>query len=171
MPTIPGAQAPSAFVTKHHYTTNYGVIDLPSGRYGSDYSRFVLVVPLAREGGGHFFKLFFVLFIAFGINMLAYRIRPDQVDPRFGLPIGAIFAAVGSLYVASEKLPDTSIVTLSDWLHILVFSVIFLTLTESALALWLWTRGQQGLARRIDRIAFWTLGGLYVGTTLAVIIR
>lgn len=149
-------------VTRHHYATNYGVIDLPSGERGSDYSQLVVEVPLERESGGYSGKLFFVLLIAVGITLLSFFVRPDQLDPRFGLSIGAIFATVGSLYVAAEKLPDSSVVTLSDWLHMLVFLVIFVTLVESTVALWLWNRGQGRLARCIDLYTFELLTVLYL---------
>lgn len=170
---VPGwsVARPAASVGPHHYATNYGVTDLPSGGDGSDYSRYSLEIPLRRDGGGYFAKLFFGLFIAVGIALLAFHIRPTDLDPRFGLPVGSIFAAVGSLYVTSGQLPDTSVITLSDRLHILSFVVIFVSLIESTISLKIWSAGNEEASKRMDRISFWVLGGLFaIGATLAVVV-
>lgn len=151
----------SAEVNPHRYATNYGNVDLPAGE-GSTYSRFALSMPLERRGPSYFLKLFFGLFVAAGIALLALFIKPTDLDPRFGLPVGAIFAAVGSLYVTSQLLPDSNLITLSDKLHILAFVTIFLALVESTWSLHVWTGGDEARSRRIDKIAFRALAAFYL---------
>jgi hypothetical protein len=161
---VPGwaVSAAAAEVAPHGYATNYGDISLPTGD-ASQYSRFVLPVELRRSGAGYFAKLFFGLFIAVGIALLALHIKPTDLDPRFGLPVGAIFAAVGSLYVTSSILPDTNTMTLSDRLHILAFVTIFLTLVESTIALKLWGAGNEEGAKKLDRVCFRAFAILFLG--------
>jgi len=162
--------APSAEVVPHRYATNYGNIDLATGN-ASVYSEYALSIPLRRSGVGYFAKLFFGLFIAVGIALLALRIKPTDLDPRFGLPVGSIFAAVGSLYVVTSQLPDTNVITLSDRLHILGFAVIFVTLVESTVSLHRWGSGDEDGSRRLDRLTFRALTAFFVGgTVLAVIL-
>jgi hypothetical protein len=161
---------PSAEVVPHRYGTNYGNIDLATGN-ASVYSEYSLSIPLQRSGVGYFAKLFFGLFIAVGIALLALHIKPTDLDPRFGLPVGSIFAAVGSLYVVTSQLPDTNVITLSDRLHILGFAVIFVTLVESTVSLHRWGAGDEAGSRRLDRVTFRALTALFVaGTVLAVIL-
>jgi hypothetical protein len=156
-------------VEPHRYSTNYGNTDLPPGE-GSTYSQFALTVPLRRVGFSYFAKLFFGLFIAVGIALLALHIKPTDLDPRFGLPVGSIFAAVGSLYVTSQLLPDTGVIALSDRLHILAFGVIFITLIESTVALRFWASDEER-SKRLDRRAFWGLAGFYVlASAIAVLV-
>jgi hypothetical protein len=161
---------PSAVVVPHRYATNYGNIDLATGN-ASVYSEFALSIPLKRAGIGYFAKLFFGLFIAVGIALLALHIKPTDLDPRFGLPVGSIFAAVGSLYVVTSQLPDTNIITLSDRLHILAFAVIFVTLVESTISLHRWSAGDEEGSRRMDRLTFRGMTAFYVvGAVLAVLV-
>lgn len=162
----------SAEASRHGYTTNYGNLALErrADGFASVYSQFTFTVPLERRGGAYFAKLFFGLFIAVGIAMLAFFIKPTDLDPRFGLPVGAIFAAVGSLYVTSSLLPDTNVITLSDRLHILAFAVIFATLVQSTVSLRIYTGGDEDRSRRLDRTFFWALAALFlVGSSIAVV--
>jgi len=124
---------PTANVEEHQYHTNYGDTSLPSGNR-STYSGFVDSIPLVRPNWGYFLKLFFGLFVATAIAFLALFIRPIDLDLRFGLGVGAIFAAVANEYVVTSSLPDASVMTLADVLHILAFVFIFLTLAESTLS-------------------------------------
>jgi hypothetical protein len=160
---IPGwfIGAPKSAVSAHRYATNYGNVDL--GGDGSTYSQFRLLVPIERHGAGYFFKLFFGLFVAVAIALIGFFIKPTDLDPRFGLPVGAIFAAVGSMYVTSQFLPDTDTLALSDRLHILAFVTILLALIESTWSLHVWTSGDEARSRRIDRASFWALFLFYVG--------
>jgi hypothetical protein len=136
-------------VTEHHYRTNYGDISLPTDN-ASIYSRFTHSIDIVRPNIGYFLKLFFGVFIAALIAFLAFLIKPTDLDPRFGLGIGAIFAAVASEYVITSSLPDTNVMTLADKLHILAFAFIFLSLAQSTLSLWLYTKGREKLSRRLD---------------------
>ncbi len=139
-------------VMGHEYKTNYGDISLPSGN-ASSYSRYVFSVNLNRPGYGYFNKLFLSLFLATLISFLAFAIKPTDLDPRFGLGIGAIFAVAASQYVVASSLPDSNIMTMADALHILSITFIFLSLVESTISLKLATGPRPELSQKLDRIS------------------
>jgi hypothetical protein len=128
---VPGCSLVSsrAEVLPQIYKSNYGDISLPKNNE-SAYSRFLFTLPIVRDGWGYFLKLLFGLFIATAIAFLAFWIEPTHFDPRFGLGVGAIFAAVASEYVVGAWLPESSDLAMVDALHILSFFVIFLSLAS-----------------------------------------
>jgi hypothetical protein len=146
------------------YETNYGDTDLPTGA-SSEYSRLIVGLDLHRPGMGLFFKLFAGLFVAVGIALISIAIRPTDLDPRFGLPVGAMFASIASQYVIASVLPDSADFTLADQLHVLAVGVIFLTLLESVVSLFFTYADRQNLARRLDAV---TIVAFTVGTVVAV---
>lgn len=146
------------------YDTNYGDTDLPNDA-SSKYSRIVVGLELHRPGMGLFFKLFSGLFVAVGIALVSIAIRPTDLDPRFGLPVGAMFASIASQYVIASVLPDSADFTLADQLHVLAMIVIFLTLLESVASLFLTYADRQPLARCMDAA---TILVLAAGTVFVV---
>lgn len=152
------AQEPK--VTEHRYNTNYGDTSLPTG-HESQWSRFIFSIRIERAGYASFIKLFSGLFVSAAIALLSLLIRPTDLDPRFGLGVGAMFAAVASEYILVSSLPETNGLTMADKLHVLTFVYIFLTLAESALSLKLMTEGKQAASRTLDRRAFGFLSATY----------
>jgi hypothetical protein len=148
------------------YETNYGDTDLPPGA-SAEYSRLIVTLDLFRPGMGLFFKLFTGLFVAVGIALVSMAVRPTDLDPRFGLPVGAMFASIASQYVIASVLPATSEFTLADQLHVLAVGVIFLVLLESVVSLFLTYADHSCIARRLDAAC---LAILLVTTTAAVVI-
>lgn len=148
------------------YETNYGDTDLPPGA-SAEYSRVIVTLDLFRPGMGLFFKLFTGLFVAVGIALVSIAIRPTDLDPRFGLPVGAMFASFASQYVIAAVLPATSEFTLADQLHVLAVGVIFLVLLESVVSLFLTYADRTWIARRLDAAC---LVLLLVATIAAVVI-
>ncbi len=151
-------------VLSRRYQTNYGDTSLPSENE-SVYSRFEFAVPIERAGYGYFLKLFFGMFVATAIAFTAFFIKPTHLDPRFGLGIGAIFAAVASEYVVTSALPDTNLLTMADTLHLLAFFFIFLSIAESTYSLSLYSSGDAARIRRsilLDRWSFAVLGAAYI---------
>jgi len=147
------------------YETNYGDTDLPTGT-SSEYSRALLSLALHRPGMGLFFKLFTGLFVAVGIALVSIAIRPTDLDPRFGLPVGAMFASFASQYVVASVLPATSEFTLADQLHVLAVGVIFLVLLESVASLFLTYADRTWIARRLDAACL----VLFLAATIAAVV-
>lgn len=138
-----------AQVVPHGYKTNYGDIRLLSNNE-LVYSRFIFSIDVVRPGYGYFIKLFLSVFIATLIAFLALLIKPTDLDPRFGLGVGAIFAAIASEYVVVSSLPDSNLITLADKLHILAIVFIFLSIFESVISLKLISIGKNEASRRLD---------------------
>ena len=46
-----------------------------------------------RQGSGFYLKMFVALFVGVGVAMIAFFIKPTDVDPRFGLGVGALCGA------------------------------------------------------------------------------
>jgi hypothetical protein len=153
-----------AKVVTHAYRTNYGDLSLPTG-HASDYSRFIYAVSITRPGYGVFIKLFAGLFIAAAISFHALLIRPTELDARFGLAVGAMFAAVASEYVVVSTLPDSNYLTLADKLHIMTFAFVFLSLAVSVISGKMAAHGREKMSLWFDRFAFVTLMSAY---TIAV---
>lgn len=168
---VPGWNFQKAWceVAAHGYTTNYGDISLPTNNE-SVYSRFIYSLAVVRPGIGYFFKLFFGVFIAAVIAFLVFFIKPTDLDPRFGLGVGAIFAAVASEYVIASSLPDSNILTLADKLHILAFAFIFLSIAQSILSLRLFTAGREKASQALDKWSFPAFFILYSAISLWMIL-
>ncbi len=168
---VPGWRFQKAWseVVAHGYQTNYGDISLPTNNE-SVYSRFIYSLEVVRPGIGYFFKLFFGVFIAAVIAFLVFFIKPTDLDPRFGLGVGAIFAAVASEYVITSALPDTNVLTLADKLHILAFAFIFLSIAQSILSLRMFTTGREKASQILDRLSFPVFFILYSAISLILIL-
>src|SRR5260221_1287717 len=82
-----------------------------------------------------FFKLFVGMYVAFCVAYLAFYIDVKHVEPRFGLPVGALFAAIANKYIVESILPESLQTSLSDWLHSFTFLVIILIIVFSAISL------------------------------------
>ena len=109
------------------------------------------------------------------LGTLVLFARPALAGPGDDKPAAPqkVYVGVWAARVSetSQILPDTNLITLSDRLHILGFAVIFITLVESTISLRVWSSGHEETARRMDRISFWALGGLFVaGSAVAVIV-
>ena len=148
-------------VIDHTYETNYGDPTIPDGEY-STYSRVVIYFTLEREGAGLFFKLFVGLFISVLISLLTFFVNPTDLDPRFGLSVGAIFAAIASQYVISSTLPQNQKLTLVDVLHDISFIYIFICILISTLSLSLIKKGNVKGSAKLDRSSFIFLSVSYV---------
>ncbi len=143
-----------------HYETAFG--DHSSEKPTSDYSKFVIEIDLERDAWGLFFKLFLGMYVAFAIAFVSFFIDPQHVDPRFGLPVGGLFAGVGNKYIIDSYLPDSSTLTIVDILHGLTFFFIFAIIAFSALSL---RQEETGLVRQskaTDKIVAWTMSVTYI---------
>ncbi len=152
-------------IDDHTYETNYGDPDIPLNEY-SVYSRATIHFTLEREGKGLFFKLFIGLFISVLISMLTFFINPLDLDPRFGLSVGAIFAAIASQYVIASTLPQNASITLVDILHDISFIYIFLCILISTISLHFIKTGKEKESQKLDRISFFVFAISYIVITI-----
>lgn len=158
---------PTIKVIDKVYDTNYG--DLTMGDNASSYSRAIIEIPIEREGMGYFFKLFGTVFLSAAVAFLSFYIRPDDLDPRFGLGVGGIFAVVASNFVLSSMLPETHEFTMGEALLLMTIVSIFIALLESVISLRYWEEGKTDAALKLDRYAGIYLPIAYVGFSAAIV--
>lgn len=158
---------PTIKVIDKIYDTNYG--DLTMGDNTSSYSRTIIEIPVQREGMGYFFKLFGTVFLSAAVAFLSFYIRPDDLDPRFGLGVGGIFAVVASNFVLSSMLPETHEFTMGEALLLMTILSIFIALLESVISLRYWEQGKTNAALKLDRYAGICLPITYVVFSAAIV--
>jgi hypothetical protein len=154
----------------HTYETNYGDPEIPLDEFSS-YSRAIVFFTLEREGKGLFFKLFIGLFISVLISLLTFFVNPLDLDPRFGLSVGAIFAAIASQYVITSTLPQNESLTLVDILHDISFIYIFMCILISTISLHLMKTGQAERSGKLDRYSLYIFSASYIILVSFFVIR
>jgi hypothetical protein len=162
--SVPAYRLGSAVVIEkpHSYKTTRGDPRLPAGTK-STYSQLRMGIPIERAGWGLFFKMFQSLYVAVLLAHLAFFIRPTEVDPRFGLGVGGLFAAVANAYVISSLVPDTGMLALADIINGVGIAAILLTVAQSTVSLHLYSVwGEEALSRAFDRLSFFIVLTFYV---------
>jgi hypothetical protein len=144
------------------YRSNYGDVSLPTDAL-SAYSRFVVTLDLERRSYGAAFKLLNIVLLAAAVAFLAFMVRPSDLDARFGMGVGALFAAAASAIIAASDVPESGRMTMADHTHTVALAVIFATLLVSTLCLKLEVSGREELAYRIDRICLVVFPVLFYG--------
>ncbi|MGH2574848.1 MAG: hypothetical protein ACRDFC_04005, partial [Ignavibacteria bacterium] len=157
-------------VVDHTYETNYGDPHVPRDEYSS-YSRVIASFTIERHGKGLFFKLFIGLFISVLIAVLTFFVNPADLDPRFGLPVGAIFAAIASLYVINSTLPQNATLTLVDVLHDISFIYIFICILISAVSLRFYKSDRIKISNKLDKYSFLAIMISYVVLVVIFVTR
>jgi hypothetical protein len=143
----------------HNYLTNFGDPSLLESK--SCYPNIAFNINLARNSLGLFFKLFMGCYVAFFVTVLVFFIKPIHVDPRFGLSIGALFAAVGNMYVVDSNVPDSLSFGLIDQIHVVTFFYILLSMIISIRSLHLFEMKRINQQIRLDRISLYLFMSTY----------
>ena len=155
-----------ATVQTHTYSTTYGLRD--SGTAASVYSRFSVPITLTRISYGPMFKAFWISLLAVLLGLLAFLIKSDDLDARFGMGVGSIFAASANAFIISDTLPQTTAVTLAEQINLIAVGVIFTSVFISIWSLRLRYVGRDDDSLRLDRNAMYTLGALYLALNALV---
>jgi hypothetical protein len=166
---VPGFQVANfeTVIVQHAYKTNYGDVTLPSDSE-STYSRFEFALNVERPGFGYTLKLVWGMWLSALVALLALLIKPVNVDPRFGLGVGAIFAAMANQYIVTSALPDSATVTSADIVGMATIVVILVGVAESVGSLWLYENEQIELSKRLDRYTMIGVLCLYVAVNVYV---
>ena len=133
--------------SSNDYLTGFG----DDSNKNQNFSSFDVNLGLERAAWGMFFKIFLGMYIAFMIATISFTPHPSELEPRFGLPVGGLFAAVGNKYIIDSLLPESSAFTLVDTLHALTFIGIFAILLVSAVALKQYDAGNKERAEFINK--------------------
>lgn len=136
-------------VRSNSYETGFG--DPRPGHDHQTFSQFTVELDIERNAWGLFMKIFLGMYIAFLISIISFTPHPSEMEPRFGLPVGGLFAAVGNKYIIDSLLPESSLFSLVDTLHALTFMAILGTLLVSAIALNQFDNGKKELSESTNR--------------------
>ena len=134
----------------NEYETGFGDYRLKPQH--SEFATFNIDLDIERDAWGLFMKIFLGMYIAFLIALISFTPNPWELEPRFGLPVGGLFAAVGNKYIIDSLLPESSNFTLVDTLHTITFLGIFSILVVSAIALKLYDWDKKEACMRVNRI-------------------
>ena len=156
--------------TARAYNTSYGDPELNEQ---SVYGQIRADITLQRiHVWTIFFKLFTGVFVGFLIALFVFFIKPINVDPRFGLCVGGLFAAVGNKYVVESTVSSVSSNTLIDSIHNLTFVSILLVILISVISLYIFEKGgDRNLkrARKLDVTSFIAILLFYITTAIYLV--
>jgi hypothetical protein len=152
---------------ENEYPTGFG--DNRAGKESSVFSQFNVEMDIERDAWGLFMKIFIGMYIAFMIAIISFTPHPSELEPRFGLPVGGLFAAVGNKYIIDSLLPESSTFTLVDTLHTMTFLGILATLLVSALALKLYDNKKNEQALYVNKIGSRVVVGFYIVANIVFI--
>ena len=144
------------------YHSSYGDPSLP-GDARSDYSRFAFSFDLDRQSFGSALKLLSTVLLATAVAFVAFLVKPSDLDARFGMGVGSLFAVAASAFIAASSVPDSGVMTVADNIHMVALAFIFGTLLISSVCLKLEVTDREAQALRIDRICLVVLPVLFYG--------
>ena len=164
--TLRGWNIDSFIVTTNvkKYETGFG--DPTLAKPHMEYSTYRVRMSLDRDAASLFWKIFLGMYVAFLISYLCFYIHADNIDSRFGLSVGSLFAAIGNKYIIDSSLPESTTFTLVDTLHGITLLSIFLVVGSSVYSLMLMKKNKLKEANRFDMIAAQVLLVLYVGANI-----
>ncbi|NBX51658.1 hypothetical protein EBT25_17420, partial [bacterium] len=91
-----------------NYNTSFG--DIESSL--TAVPKFEIIVTIKRLSSWLIlFKLITGIIVAFLISSCVFWIKPINTDPRFGLCVGGLFAAIGNKYIVESIVPSTNELT------------------------------------------------------------
>jgi hypothetical protein len=88
-------------------------------------------------------------------------VRSNDLDARFGLGLGAIFAASANTIAVGEQLPSTPFLTVAEQVNMLTVLLIFIVIFVSIISLRLRYVGRDLAAERLDFTCAGVLAVLY----------
>lgn len=151
------------------YETDFG--DRSLSKPHMDYGSYRVRISIKRDASDLFWKMFLGMYVAFLISYICFYIHADNIDSRFGLSVGSLFAAIGNKYIIDSSLPESTQFTLVDTLHGITLLFIFLVVASSVVSLRLVKRDKLKQANRFDFMMAQVLLVLYVGLNIWLIVK
>ena len=142
-------------VGEHYYPSTFGDLDITTGQ-GSSYSQFKVNIFLTRRGSFWeiMFKYFWAVSVAVIVGLFSLLIRVRDLDGRFGMAVGALFAHVGCSFLISEMLPPSPSISTAELVSGISLGFIMLFLIESIISLNLYNGGHKKFSRWLDFSVF-----------------
>jgi hypothetical protein len=150
------------------YNTTFGDPRIKN-KQSTEYDSFNINFTLKRDAWGLFLKIFIGMYFAFFISIISFLINIEDIEPRFGLPVGGLFAAVGNKYIIDSLLPESTSFTLVDTLHTLTFAYILLTIMSNAISLVFYNKHKVVKANKLNKRGSWLILGSYIAFNILFI--
>lgn len=151
------------------YNTTFGD---PTLADSSTYSNLTFQIFLQRKSGWiTLLKLLTGVIVAFFISLSVFFIKPTNVDPRFGLCVGGLFASIGNKYIVETIVPSTITYTMLDTVHIVTFIAILAIVIISIVSLHYYETKQYRISKKIDKYSFWSILITYLSINTFVILK
>lgn len=123
-------------VSTKAYDTTFGDPSLAEGG-GSEFSRLVFSIDIARSDLSGFFKLTAVVYAAFIFSLMTYLMHSETttgISQRIGLLAIAFFSTSVNLINASDDLGTFSGLTLVDKIHVLVLLALLIAVIVTVIS-------------------------------------
>jgi hypothetical protein len=121
------------------------------GRLGT-YSRYDVVIELARDWGFYALKLgvplLLIVLMAYGV----YYIPPTAIPQQVALSMTSMLTLIAYMLTLGNSLPKISYLTRADRLFVLCAVIVFLGLLKAVLTMVWAQRDAKNLIRRVDRL-------------------
>ena len=151
------------------YETNFG--DAGIIKPHTEYSAYRVKIGIKRDATELFWKMFLGMYVAFLISYICFYIHADNIDSRFGLSVGSLFAAIGNKYIIDSSLPESTSFTLVDLLHGITLAFICLIVGASVYSLRLVKKNKLKQANRFDFITAQVLLVIYISLNVYCITK
>ncbi len=129
------------------YDTDFGVRNTS----GSQFSRLSIGIDLVRDGGRTILALLVGFAVANIIALLTYAIDRSLLASRLGLVGGAVFAAIGNMFLLNSHIPPASGSIIIDRIAIGTFAVILFSLVNAIVIDRLMRHDRERWAVALDR--------------------
>lgn len=143
-------------VAPYVYKTSYGSLGVPAA---TAYSRVEMAITLDRQSYGPLFKSYWISGLAVILALMSLLLSAKESSARYGMVVGAIFAASANVINISSQLPPTTAITLAEQINLIAVGVIFVCVFASVFSTRLMNRGRPDSSQRLDRIAIAVIGG------------
>jgi hypothetical protein len=141
------ARPPWAAVTEKVYQSTFGESEAGAS---TKYSHVTFNLELSRPASGYLTKSIIPISIVIMMTMLTFLIGAGELDARLGMCITALISAVVLHSESTRELPTVGYFVLFDWIYVLAYLAIFVSLLEAVVARKVFERGRAALSKRLD---------------------
>jgi hypothetical protein len=113
----------------HTYQSFYGNPD-ENKNQSNTFNQYRFGMKIEREGFGYYSKLFIVLLVSVMIAFLSFF--AEKTD-KLRITVGALFTTATNNYVLTRNIPDTSTVSIAEFVDIVSLGTIFIIMCDQTL--------------------------------------
>ena len=142
-----------------------------TGQGPKDVSRVTIAIPMTRPWLPYALKIFVPFIVVVLCTALVFLISPSHADVRFGLGISALLTLVALKWTTDGQMPLVDFVGMVDWLYLVAFAFVGLSLLETTYTTWRRTHGVDDVAlERIDHRVLLVSSIVFLATCALVIV-